>query len=294
MKKSAYIITKPYQYANCTNIEDENIKVCILCKHFKDATRFFSIIKEKSKHFNEFILFGSKGFALIYCCFFQSKFNRIYLDSDYGLSVRILLYLFCSIDVYTYEEGYASYTYLRNPISFYDKALLKITNFLKINNWSGGSSKTKGIYLYDHDLFKKNIKLDSYHFLKKFRVPFCEKIMNLPELEYLYRGIDFSQFSDKDIVIYLSSWTISPEIHKILEKYPEKFKILKLHPHILSAPNYISEIFDYMLPADLIFEYFLLKVTTYSKSIIIIHHGSFALHYLPSFNLKNSITQEII
>jgi hypothetical protein len=171
--------------------------------------------------------------------------------------------------------------------------LIQVTNILNINNWSGGSSKVTGVYLYDHELFKKNIRLDSYHFLRNFNLSFVENVINSPELEYMSSKIDFSQFKNKNIVIYLSGWTISTKINTLLEKYPEHYKILKVHPHIVSVPKHITEIFDFTIPTSFLFEYFLFKVVEFSIATHIIHHGSFALHYLDDFK-TNNVTQEII
>lgn len=292
-KGSAFIITKPLQFLNCTNIEDSNTKVCMLCKHFADVDLFFSTIKNHSIFFNCFLLFNSKILALLYVIFHQNRYNKLYIDSDYGLNIRFLLLFLYSIEVYTFEEGYASYTYLRKPNSPYNKILLKITTFFKIKNWSGGSCKVLGVYLYDHDYFKKNITLKSYHFLKTFKEPFYKHIINSSFLEYSSKQIDFSQFKNKKLVIYLSYWDFYPEINTLLEKYPDHYKILKAHPNIVDVPNHITEIFDYTIPTNLLFEYFLFKVIDISKSTHIIHHGSFALHYLNNFK-TNKVTQEVI
>lgn len=292
-KTSVYIITKPFQYINCINIEDDNTRICLLCKHFADANSFFSIIKQNCKYFNSFLLFKSKLGALFYVILHQSRYNKLYLDSDFGLIVRFSLLFLFTIDVYTYEEGYASYSYLRQPNSLHNKILLKISNFLNIKNWSGGSSRVKGVYIYDHDYFKKIIKLESYQFLKKFKMPFIENIKDSPVLDIYSKQIDFSKFENKKLVIYLSYYDFHPEIIKIMSKYSDHYKILKAHPHITSVPIHISEIFDYSVPSNLLFEYFLYKVIQKSISVHIIHHGSFALQYLDKFN-QNSVTQEII
>lgn len=39
-KKSAYLITKPLQYINATNIPDKNKKICFLIDDFKDSEFF--------------------------------------------------------------------------------------------------------------------------------------------------------------------------------------------------------------------------------------------------------------
>lgn len=293
MKKSAFVATKPLQYINCTNIEDDNIKICILCKGFYDVDDFFSIIKKKSHYFDEFKMFKSKLRALLYVLFHQRKYGKLYLDSDYGLSVRFLLLFIFFTKVFTYEEGYASYNYLRHPVSIRDRVLLRITDFFKIQNWSGGSCRVIGMYLYDPFFFKQNIKLPEYNFLREFKHSFSECILNSPELNYLSRDVDFAQFCDKDILIYLSSWNISPRISELLRQYPTSCKVLKLHPHITHYDHDLDGEFDYVIPSNLIVEYLLFKLTDIAKSIHIIHHGSFALHYLESYK-ANKITQKLI
>lgn len=293
MKKSVFIATKPLQYINCTNIEDENVKICLLCKGFYGADDFFSVIKKTSLYFSEFRMFKSKSRALFYVLFHQREYDKLYLDSDYGLSIRFLLLFLFSTVVFTYEEGYASYSYLRLPISTCDKILLKITNFLRIQNWSGGSCRVVGSYVYDPEFFKQNIKLPAYDFLREFKQPFYKCVFNSPELDYLNKGLNYEQFCSKDIFIYLSSWDIYPRISEILKNYSAHYKLLKLHPHVRNYDHCFDREFNYIVPSNLIFEYFFFRLIDLAKSIHIVHHGSFALHHLESCNMSK-VTQELV
>lgn len=293
MKKSFFISTKPLQYVNCTNIDDGNLRVCFLCRSFSDADYFFRVAKRYSTYFSEFKIFDSKSTALIYSIFHQRQCDKLYIDSDYGLLVRFLLLFFITTKVYTYEEGYASYSYLRTENSILNKLILKITDYLKIQNWSGGSCKVSGTYLYDHSFFCEKIELPDYNFLRKFNLSFYECVLASPELSHISQEIDFGEFSNRDILIYLSGWSIYPHIDKLLYEYPLHYKLMKLHPNILSHDDKLDELFDYIIPSNLIFEYFLFKLVRVSKSVHIIHHGSFALHYLKRYDFKQ-ITQTVL
>ena len=47
-KKSCYIVTKPIQYINATNIEDDNDKDCFITDTFFDANKFAKEMQKKS------------------------------------------------------------------------------------------------------------------------------------------------------------------------------------------------------------------------------------------------------
>lgn len=292
--KSAYILSKPLQYFNCVNIEDtNNEKDCYISNGFSEINLFIDVIRHNTTFFTKIELYKTKLSALLHVCLFQKRYNKIFIDTDYGLVVRFILLFFKSVKIYTYEEGYASYNYLRNSNSVKDKILLKISAILKINNWSGGSSKISGSYLYDHNLFKRNIIVKDYSFLKKFKLEFWDNIACSKELEFLCEEIDFSIFKNKNLIVYLSSWEMSSKIYEIIDNYQGYFKLLKLHPNIRIQPKEVLFHFDYIIPSNIIFEYFLYRIRNEVNQMIIIHHGTFALQYLDKLECDKIVQIQI-
>jgi len=278
-KNSCFISTKPLQFVNCCNIEDENIKLCCIVDNFYQAKTFYSSVKKYDNNFDKYIFARNKFKFLAILIFKQRKFGKLYIDSDYGLSIRFLLLFFFNIDIYIYEEGYASYEYLRKPDCIKNRFLLFLLPIFHIRNWNGGGCKVKGIYLYDKNLFKKNIKIDKGNFKTlNFKLPFKENILSSKVFKELFSGVNMNLFKDKNIFIYITSWTYRKSIIKYIQKYSSYYKILKLHPHIKDEMD--IKLFNYILPRELLVEYFLFYLQRVALSIHIVHEGSFAIHYL--------------
>lgn len=277
MKKSAYIITKPLQYINATNIEDDNLKDCYLEDNFNSFDLFVESIRSKSNHWDKIYTSKTKQLALFKIIMNRGKYSKIYLDSDFGILVRLSLFLLFPLKVYVYEEGFASYTAAcRARKSFKDVILLMIDRIMFGKNWSGGSASTKGIYLYHKDAFRKIVSNDNLKELLDFKSKFSDHLMSLPEINFLFDGIDLEMFKGKKVLLYLSSWEINKDLNSYIDKYPEHIKIAKLHPHIKDMA-YANDNFDYVVPNMLPAEIVISELIKLAESCVVIHEGSAAM-----------------
>lgn len=287
--KSVFIVTKPLQYINCTNIKrDHDNSVCCICDQFADSAKFFELCVQEGL-FGSYRFFKTKEYGLLYWLFHQRQMNKLYLDSDFGLLTRFALLFFLGVQVFVYEEGYASYQPLRGNKTKKDKFLFAIQRLIRIKNFNGGSCKVSGVYLYNtkkYDLAFSGHNKD----LLEFETPFYDAVEKSAVLKELCDGIDWKQFQSKSILVYLSSWSISSKAIEYCKEVDSiDLKILKLHPNIKSTPSDIIEDFDYILPSNIMFEYFYAKVRKIVKSITIVHHNSFAVEYIDEKDKANSV-----
>lgn len=276
----AYIITKPLQYINCTNIAGHGgIKKCYICDMFANSKQFYDICC-LDKQFDDYKYIKNKRRAIYKCLLGQKDLTAIYIDSDYGLYHRILFHFFFRTNIYVFEEGYACYLPLRSPTTFRNKLLLLLSNFFKVKNFNGGSPKVKGIYLYDPESFNKAFPCHG-KILLSFKMPFFDAVKKSSVLDSLCKDIDFDMFREKSVLIYLSSWTLSEEAIKICQDEIHcEIKVLKLHPQIKEVNERLSSLFDITLPSNLMFEFFFSQVKDKVKELLIVHHGTFAVNYI--------------
>lgn len=275
-KKSAFIVTKPLQYINATNIPDSSIKDIFLIPNFNNFERFHLSIQNNSRFWNSIYIYNTKEIALIRLILIQRRYSKIYLDSDFGILLRFILFFFINIKIFVYEEGIASYTSnirenvnLKNYIRpFIDKILLGGT-------WSGSSYKTVGIYLYHKDVF---LKLLNYNIGKKniltFNKNYLEHLSEINEIDVLFEKVNFNNYVGKDVLLYLTAGNVNNEIYQILSKYPTHYKILKLHPfqYDIFDINF-DESIDNSLPAELLIS----KISFLANSLIVVHESSAAI-----------------
>lgn len=279
MNNNILIITKPFQLVNALNIPIEgNIKILVI--PFANSDNIIAILRKKYPEI-EVDTYSNKNLSLIYCILNQFKISNLYMDSDFGLIVRFLLLLLPFVNCYLYEEGYANYTSLRSPNNIRNRFLIKFQNLFNIKNYNGGSCRIKGIYLYDKKLFNNTFK-DNKVKLLDFKKNFKENILECKLLLHYNSIISFDHYQNKKLLIYLSSWNVSVEALNILSsnQYKDYIKILKPHPNITDNSVFKDFNTDYTIPPDLIFEFFLLNVLEFAEKITVIHHGSFAMHYI--------------
>lgn len=278
-KKSCYIVTKPIQYVNATNIEDNNDKVCYITNTFSNAGKFALDMENRSKYWDKIFFVESKHKVLFNILRHKSEYSSIYLDSDMGILLRFLLVLLYPVDIYVYEEGLASYaSALRQPegkgINFYKFFI----DFFFGKNWSGGSFRTKGIYLYHPEVFKSIVNTNKKKQILSFKQPLINHVNSLDDIKIYYSTEKIDSWRGKNILLYLTSWTINPEYEDIYNLYPDYIKVIKLHPHI--DKNSIStnlHQFDYYpdstMPAEILISLFI----EIADTLVIIHEGSAAM-----------------
>jgi hypothetical protein len=277
MKKSAYIITKPLQYINATNIEDENLKDCYLEDNFNSFDLFVNSIRSKSSHWDKIYVCKTKQLGLFKIILNRRKYSKVYLDSDVGILVRLSLFLLFPLKVYVYEEGFASYTAAyRGKKTYKDIVLSLVDKILCGKNWSGGSASTTGVFLYHKNAFRNIVSDTTSKQLLDFKSKFSDHLMRIPEINFLFNGIDFELFRNQKVLLYLSSWEINKDLNFYIDKYPDYIKIIKPHPHIKEL-TYVNDNFNHvianMLPAEIVIS----EIVKVAKECIVVHEGSAAM-----------------
>lgn len=280
MNKSAYIITTPLQYINATNIPDKSIKECFLIKGFKNSRVFYDEIKKTSSQWQSIHYFQNKKEALKYIIINKNNYQNLFLDSDFGIKITFSFFLLRTLNIYTYEEGYGSYRTIRKKNNFKDIFRRFVYLLLGGKNWIGGNRFTKGIYLYHPNVFRNLIKQNKKE-LFAFSFPFNVQLNNLPELSFFSQQINTETYRGKNVLIYLTNWTIYPRITSILNEYPDYLKILKPHPHLKSknvGEYNFDKVYDNSIPAEILIP----KILAVAEKIVLVHENSSVLIYLNS------------
>ncbi|GAB6278098.1 MAG: hypothetical protein STSR0006_00930 [Lentimicrobium sp.] len=297
MKKSAYIITKPLQYINATNIPDNSDKDCLLIKGFYDFDNFLLSVKQYSTHWSNIIVFETRIKALLYILFNKNKYSNIYLHSDSNLSTRLLLLLF-QLNVFVYEEGVGNYEYVpKVPNCNYFKRIIKQLEFKFLGpNFFGSFIKTEGIYLYYPEVFKILRSDFSEKKIKKFKSNFSDHINSLQEIKNLFPKDLRNRLSGQNVIIYILSWDYDLKYKTIIKTYPGYIRILKPHPHTNVIKD-IKDDFDIIISNSVPAELLISELISITKSIVIIHHGSSTLlnivdYKIFDYNLQNGDIRE--
>lgn len=279
MKKSAFIISKPFQYINASNIEDLQTKDCFIIDNFYDAEKFTNLVREYSNNWNDVQIYKNNYKALDYIIKNKSKYSKVYIDSDFGVILSFYLNRLKAIDLYTYEEGYASYNFIRNKSSVKDRIKWLVSDILGLKNWVGGHSKTKGMYLYQPEMFVKKIGAQKGKEIKSFSKPISDHMFSLKEIAILFDKIDFTIFKDKKVLLYMTNYHININVSAELESnYKDYKKVLKPHPQ-MGIDKEFFELFDYVVENYLPAEILIQRLLTYCSDLTILHEGSFALEY---------------
>lgn len=275
-KRSCYIITKPLQYINATNIEDINTKDCYITDTFLDAKNFANEISRQSNHWNNVYFVTSKHIALKEIFKKKSEYINLYLDSDIGIYLRLFLSLLYPIKVYVYEEGLASYlpkVREKNKNNY----LKFIIDYFLGENWSGGSFRTKSVYLYHPNAFKSLVGVNKKTILP-FKQPFLNHLASLSDIRTFYNPEKVEIYKGKKILLYLMSWTLNQQYEDIYNKYPDFVKIIKIHPHVrnesISKDLLHFDFYpDSRIPSELLIAAFI----EIAEKLVIIHEGTAAM-----------------
>lgn len=286
MTKSYYLVSKPLQYFNVTNIEDGVAhKICLIVDVFFNAEEFFNNIKNLN-YWNEVLFFSNSYDA--YQCLKNNVSNGdyVYIDSDYGLKKTRWLSKINSTNIYVYEEGTGSYRDDLIKISHTNYLLISFLKFLGIKEHMGGGRYTKGILIYDVEKHKKMIP--EYAKIRKgFKSGFMQHVpfikhhfsSQMEKNREIMEGI-----SSKNVILYLTSWEYNVNIDNIMSQYPDYIKIIKPHPHIKT--KYTQTNFDYILSNDVFVEIFLINAIEVCNAIVVLHENSSAMQYIDSDKIK--------
>ncbi len=294
MKKSGYIVSKPLQYFNASNIEDDHPKVLFIVNGFNNAENFFNAVKNESKHWESVYFYKDYDEVFTYIKKNKPYYSKLFLDGDYSLSMLKNLINFKDLKIYVFEEGLGTYTdkiryainknlYARvSPLRKLKTFLIsEILRLLGQKNYHGGSSFTNGIYVYNiekHTTNKPNFAKE----IKTFKQPFLKHLSQFEEKTILsedYSDIISAAFHKK-VLLYLTSWSIDANIGQVLEGYKDYVKIIKPHPHISEeAINDIKHNFDFVVKGGNMIEFLIYDLCDAASQLNVIHHGSGALLY---------------
>jgi hypothetical protein len=275
MKKSAFIISKPIQYVNATNIPDTDSRQCFLVNEFYNVEKFKSLVEQETSYWQHVSIYETKLDAVKYVIRHKDEFSRLYIDSDFGIVLNFYLKKLGPVEVYTYEEGYASYSFIRKSATFKDRFKAWVAGLLQLENWVGAHPATKGMYLYQPEKFQKTI--GNYKPIYAFRKPFMEHIFALDEIKALLGNIQEEVFADKNVLLYLTSWNVHPAFEEYMDKGTFDYRVIKPHPHIKHHITFsqFDLVVDNYIPAEVLIR----AIMAHCRTLTILHEGSFALEY---------------
>lgn len=285
MVKSYYLVSKPLQYFNVTNIDDEiKHKICLIVDAFFNAKKFYRNVKNQD-YWNKVVFFPNSYEAYKWLKDNVSHIDYVYLDSDYGLKKTLWLRRINTKNIFVYEEGTGSY---RNDLITATHTNFLVIFFLKligIKEYMGGGRYTKGIVVYD--LKKHEQMIPEYNKIRKsFKSGFMQHVPYIRH-HFLYQINEelLKAISHKKILLYLTSRNYNNKVDLIINQYPKHYKIIKPHPRIKT--EFVKTDFDYILSNDVFVEIFILNAIKVCKEIKILHENSSSLQYIESGNIKS-------
>jgi len=172
----------------------------------------------------------------------------------------------------------------------------KILPFLGVATFFGGSWFTSKIYVFNYDEYKIAVG-DKFGKAVALPVSLSEYIDSnnlLPEI-FVSKKQEFNAEKTQEgegCIIYLSSWAVSEKAIEIIvgSKY---IRILKLHPHMRSAPSGVADLFDFNVDACVPAEILLKECLRQFSQVFVLHHGTSVERYLadPRLRFLNVLTE---
>jgi hypothetical protein len=287
MKKNcAYLVSKPIQYVNVLNLPvSENLKVLLLIDSFHNASTFFNEIKNSNTRWHEVHFFSSVLEALKWLRKNRDVFTELYTFSDYGLKLHYHLYRLKPLNIYLYEEGWASYIGNMFP-RFSLNAFIHFSLSFNIHSgqYIGSSSQVKGLFVYHTALHRKLIpfcKKPIYSFSKVL----LEHIDKNPELSFFIFKTNES-FKNQKIVLYISGWLYNEKMDSLLNLYSEQKIIFKPHPQLKRTATIDSK-FNFIIDGNYLAEFIIAKLISEVDQLTIIHESSTSLfHFINNPKIK--------
>lgn len=278
---NVFIISKPIQYFNATNIAVGGKKTLLIVDNFKNAKEIFLELNESSAYWDRMYFFKVWSHAYNWVVKHKFKIDNIFIDSDYGWTKYKYLRKFNNMKIYVYEEGIGSYRKClseKNILGSIKKALYEIVYNNKV--YLGGSKYAEGIYLYDKDRFLKDIpnyKKEIFQFNNTFYTHL--KVFKDRKVFLDCHTIDIiKKLKNKKVLLYLTSWKYDNKIDDIIKEYNDYYKIIKFHPHIKETIHY-SNNFDFLMRGNNLIELVIIELLENCEEVVIFHHGTSAIMY---------------
>ncbi len=295
MYKNVFIVSKPLQYFNATNIATVGYRICLLVNNFYDAENVYYKIKKDSLYWDKILFFETMQSAYRWVLDNKKDIEALFIDSDYGATKYKILSQIRNIDIFLYEEGIGNYRKKLKEKGVIGTLKEFSYNLLGNRNYLGGSKYVKGIYLYDKNRFK-NVHPNSLKPIYEFKESFIEHLKKFRDRDvFLNKDTQkiLDEVIDKKVFLYLTSWSIFPQIEESLKEYSDYSKIVKPHPHIRKDTNSYFHKFDYVLKGSDIVEIFIYELLVKSEEVVVAHHGTSSLMYfLDCPKLKTTIIRQ--
>jgi hypothetical protein len=275
-KIDAFVVTKPLQYINVLNIEAINKKVLLLVDLFINADIIFKKIEKSNTYWDELYFFHNMDETFTWLIKNKNKFNTLYIDSD--INRKNEFFLLRKLNISIYEEGIGTYQkdHYKPRRKVLGNIYLLLLRLVGHKNRRGGNKYTKNIIVYFPEFYKEYVK-DNKKYIRCFSKPFLIHINECRDVEVFENEIDFSDYIDKTVAIYISDWGMDEEAIKILDEISCEKKIIKPHPH----QKNLNFIFNQCLiaPGELPAEILILKLMKIAKKLYIISKYSTSTIY---------------
>lgn len=280
IKKSVFIVTKPLQYFNSKNILDLNPKVLLLVDLFSEAEPIFKKIKTESSYWDESHFFKKFQYSFIWIFRNKRNISNLYIPTDIGLQMFFFLKMMGNLNIYIYEEGIGNYTSIISEFKKQPLLNRMVYKIFNLQTFFGGSVFVKGTILYQIEKHRRTVPV-----YKKQRIPFKKNFIENLKLD---KDLDLffpqelhavvSNLKGKNVLLYITSWKINPNIDKYLKEFPDFFMILKPHPHIreITTKDDFNLIVQGLVPVEIL----ILKIKHYCKKLVVFHENSSSALYL--------------
>lgn len=295
MEVSVFFVSKPIQYFNATNIEDNNMKILFIINGFNKAEDFFNKVSAL-KYWHEVRFF--EDFPAAFNSLADFTWHRLYLDSDYGYSKHKFLRNYGNMEVFIYEEGVGTYTNsLRKVIEgnlklyslkdrFRSLFLTFIYSLIGNKDYLGGHKLTRGVYVYDRAKHRASFPNFNKE-IKSFKDTFVKHLHNEEVKSVLY-GEDY-KIEKVNVLLYLSTWVYNSKIEPYLQQFKGYRKLIKPHPYLREIPNDVKAKFDDFIKGEFLVEYLIDDLIQQCDELIIIHEGTSAMLYFDPKSFKEII-----
>jgi hypothetical protein len=288
-----FVITKPLQLLVVLAIIDQlpgdTISDLIVVDAFFGAKDTSERLADSNPKWRRASFFKNHDAAYKHCK--SQKYDRVFIDSDVGLSKNIdlirikLSHLKTRICVY--EEGLGSY---RSDLYYGFKR--KLLDFVGAGTRFGGNWLTKEIYLYrpaeyisrfpDSRVEVVQIGTSIADLIHRYEREF-RKLFDLVTLQSNLKNFGSNEVCD----IYLTSWRWDEDVMRRLQQC-ESCRIIKFHPHLKENYSLIANSFDVLAQSNIPAEILIASVAAIFKKVRVMHHGSSATRYLNINNVEFS------